>query len=98
MDHAQTSASTRDAVAAEVRATAARYRYNQTRVARVLGCSQAAVSRKYLAQVPFDVDELERLAREWNVPITAFFPRPADSQATTEGYLGESIPAIRTAA
>ncbi len=61
-------------MAEEVRAWAARRRYTQTRVAGVLSCSQAAVSRKYRGDVPFDVDELERLAKEWDLPITAFFP------------------------
>jgi transcriptional regulator with XRE-family HTH domain len=67
-----------EAVAEEVRAVAARRRYSQVRVARVLGCSQAAVSRKFSGQVPFDVDELLRLAAEWAVPVTDFFPATLD--------------------
>lgn len=65
-----------DRVAEEVRAMAARRRYSQTRVAQVLGCSQAAVSRLFRGEVPFDVVELDALAREWDVPITVFLGVP----------------------
>lgn len=81
------------AVAEEVRSMAARKRYSQTKVAAVLGCSQAAVSRMFRGAVPFDVNELDALAREWNVPITDFFPktdRQGGSGARTSGWSGRS--------
>ncbi len=79
---ARTALSARSLVAAEVRAWAARRQYTQTRVAHVLGCSQAAVSRKYRGEVPFDVDELERLAAEWDLSIAAFFGSPAQADGS----------------
>lgn len=75
-------------VAEEVRALAARRQYSQTRIAHVLGCSQAAVSRMMRGEVPFDVVELDALAAEWDVPITAFFGNLGTS--TTRQYLSGS--------
>jgi transcriptional regulator with XRE-family HTH domain len=69
----QSSQSAAQRVAEEVRAMAGRRRYSQTKVAAVLGCSQAAVSRMFSGQVPFDVNELDKLAAEWDVPVTTFF-------------------------
>lgn len=70
-----------DTVAEEVRSMAARRRYSQTRIASVLGCSQASVSRLFRGEVAFDVPGLEKLAHEWDVPITSFFGREGQMSA-----------------
>lgn len=66
--------SARAAVASEVRAEAARQRWSQTRIAMLLATSQASISRKYRAEVAWDVDELYALADAWNVPVSGLLP------------------------
>jgi len=56
-------------VAAEVRAAMARNRVSQEAVARALGVSQTAVSRRLSGVVPFDINELECVAQFLGVPI-----------------------------
>lgn len=57
-----TTTATREAVAAEVRAVAARKRVAQKAIASVLGISQQAMSRRWTGQLAFDVDELAVVA------------------------------------
>lgn len=75
MSESRSALTMRQNVAAEVRASAARHEYTQEMVGELLGLKQSAISRRYKGQVPFDVDELELLAKAWDVPITEFFPR-----------------------
>ena len=56
--------------AANVRAEMARKRITQTKLADSLGCSQGAISRRLLGRVPFDLNELERVAGQLGVKIT----------------------------
>ena len=49
-------------MAAEIRAWMGRRRATQSDLAKVLGKSQAYVSRRLSGEVPFDVDDLSRLA------------------------------------
>lgn len=56
-------------VAANVRAAAARKRASQSDLGRVLGVSQAAVSRRLLGRMSFRVDELRLLAEYLDAPI-----------------------------
>jgi transcriptional regulator with XRE-family HTH domain len=64
-----TNASTvsREAVAAEVRAWMGRRRVSQTALAKQLGISQAAISRRLNSEVPFDLDELFAMADYFGV-------------------------------
>lgn len=59
-------------VAAEVRAEMARQHKSQTTLALDLGVSQAFLSRRLSGGVPFDIDELDRIARVLEVPVTRF--------------------------
>ncbi len=49
------------ALAAEVRAEAARFGLNQGALARLLGRSQQTISDRFTGRVPWTVDETERL-------------------------------------
>lgn len=64
----------RHAIAAEVRAEAARHQMSQAGVALVLSTSTATVSRKFKGAYPFDADELLALAQAWDVPVTRLLP------------------------
>lgn len=65
----------RVAVSEEVRVAMARRRINGVELARRLGVSQAWVSRRLSAETPFDVDDLERIARALDVEPAALIPR-----------------------
>lgn len=56
-------------VGATVRAEMARHRISQAVVAKHLHLSQAAVSRRLNGVVPFNVAELDVIARLVNVPV-----------------------------
>jgi len=56
-----------------VRAEMGRHRITQTQLAKNLGTSQMAVSRRLSGEVPFDVDELARVAEILGVPVTVLF-------------------------
>lgn len=64
-------------VAAEVRAEMARRKVTQTALAKALGCSQAAVGRRLMAEVPMDTDDLERIARHLRVSPLVLLSRAA---------------------
>ena len=77
MTHAKTSpvggSPTREVVAEEIRVLMARQRMSGRGLARAAGLNEATVSRRLNAEYPFDVDELERIAAIFGVPITALF-------------------------
>lgn len=58
-------------VAANVRAEAARQLRSGANIAKSLGWSQAAMSRRLSGQVEFTVAELEAIAGELHVPLSA---------------------------
>lgn len=60
--------------AAAVQAAMTAAGWSQTRLARVLGSSQRAVSRRLTGEVPFDVDELAVVAENLNVRVTELVP------------------------
>ena len=68
---------TYETVAAEVRATLARHRIRQADLARALGASPQAVSRRVRGDVPWDVAELATVANMVGVPVASFFERVA---------------------
>lgn len=59
-------------VAAEVRAELGRQRKSGSELAAALGMAQSTVSRRLLGEVPFDVDELHRIADYLGVPVSQF--------------------------
>lgn len=61
-------------VAAEVRAEMARQRVNQREVAKILGVSQPQVSQRLRGEIAFDTEELEKLARAFQVSASQFVP------------------------
>jgi transcriptional regulator with XRE-family HTH domain len=59
-------------VAASVRAELARKKITQGQLADALGMTQPAISRRVSGQLPFDVDEIQRIAEFLSVPVTQF--------------------------
>jgi predicted transcriptional regulator len=57
----------REAIASEVRSLMGRRRVSQTALARLLGISQSALSRRLVGEQPFDTDELFVIARHLGV-------------------------------
>lgn len=60
----------REAVAAEVRAEIARHSSSGVALARALNMSQSALARRLSGDMPFNIDELDAIARHFDVPIT----------------------------
>ena len=67
------SASAHRAVAAEVRAQLARRRISGRQAAFALGWKQPYIARRLSGDIPFDVNDLDALARLLDIPVTAFF-------------------------
>lgn len=65
---------TREHVAAEIRAAAARQRVTQRWVAKQIGMSQQALSRRWTGEHPFDLDELEAVAALLGLTWQDIFP------------------------
>lgn len=61
-------------VAAEVRAAAARRRVTQASIARQLGMSQQALSRRWTGELAFDVNELFQVADILGIPLGDLLP------------------------
>lgn len=68
----------REAVASEVRALMGRHRTSQTKLAKVLGVSQSALSRRLTGDLAFDTDDIFALARYFDVRLSALLPEPAE--------------------
>jgi transcriptional regulator with XRE-family HTH domain len=64
----------REAVAGEVRSLMGRHRVSQTRLAAALGMSQSALSRRLNGELPFDLDDVLKMADHFHVPLSAFVP------------------------
>lgn len=64
-------------VADSVRAELARRKITQTELAEALGMTQPAVSRRMSGAVPFDTEELGRIADLLGVPMSVLFGEPA---------------------
>ena len=65
-----TTTQARQIVASNVRAVLGRKKSNQTALAKVLGKSQAAASRRLSGELPFDTDELLRICEHYRVPLS----------------------------
>ena len=60
---------TRDVVAANVRAEAARLGYNQVQLGQTLGISQPSVNKRWTGKRPWQLEELDDLARTFGVSV-----------------------------
>jgi len=65
-----------DMVAAEVRAQLARRQIAGSSLATFIGKSEMYVSRRLRADVPFDLIDLENIARFLNIPVADLLPAP----------------------
>jgi transcriptional regulator with XRE-family HTH domain len=66
-----------DHVAGEIRAELARRKLSQERLSELTGISQSTLSRRLRTippPLPFDTDELQRVADALAVSVTAFLP------------------------
>ena len=64
----------RHGVAAEIRGLMAKKRVTQEQLAAHMGVSQAAIARRLSGRVPFDVDELSKIAEYFAVPVASLYP------------------------
>lgn len=71
----------RHVAASEVRAELARQRKTSQALARALGISPQAMSRRTTGDLPFDIDELEIAARFLNVPVAQLLGLPTPTVA-----------------
>ena len=60
---------TRDVVAANVRAEAARAGFNQVRLGQRLGISQGAITKRWRGERPWQLEELDNLATALGVSV-----------------------------
>ena len=60
---------TRDIVAANVRAEAARLGYNQVRLGQMLGISQPSINKRWTGKRPWQLEELDSLASALGVSV-----------------------------
>ena len=60
---------TRDVVAANVRAEAARAGFNQVRLGQMLGISQPSVNKRWTGKRPWQLEELDSLATALGVSV-----------------------------
>jgi hypothetical protein len=66
-------------VAGEVRAEMARQQRYGTWMAKQMGMTQSAWSRRVTGDLPFDIDQLDRIAAILDVPISRFLGVTAGS-------------------
>ena len=60
---------TRDVVAANVRAEAARAGFNQVRLGQMLGISQPSINKRWTGKRPWQLEELDSLASALGVSV-----------------------------
>ena len=60
---------TRDVVAANVRAEASRLGYNQVRLGKTLGISQGAITKRWRGERPWQLEELDSLATVLGISV-----------------------------
>lgn len=71
-----TATAYREAVAGEIRSLMGRRRVKQGQLAEALSMSQAAVSRRLTAELPFNTDELVRVAEFFGIELHRLLPPP----------------------
>lgn len=79
---------TTDSIAAEVRAEIGRVKWRTGDVARTLGLTVSAASRKVSGKVPFTVVELVAIANALDIDVARFFATAdtASVVGATSGY------------
>lgn len=84
----------REQVAGEVRALMGRgrnrRRVSQSQLAAALNIAQTSLSRRLTAEVPFDVDELAKVADFFGVEVSELFGRRPSSVWGTEDEGGQA--------
>lgn len=60
---------TRDIVASNVRAEAARMGYNQVRLGQLLGISQPSINKRWTGKRPWQLEELDSLASALGISV-----------------------------
>lgn len=78
-------------VALEVRALMGRHRVSQKELAAYLGLSQPSVSNRLNGAVEWSVDELDKVAGRFDVPITQLF---ADRGIVSSGWLSDDAASL----
>jgi transcriptional regulator with XRE-family HTH domain len=63
-------------VAEEIRVQLARRNITATELARRAGMTQRSISRRITGEKAIDMDDLEKIAKALDVPITALLPTP----------------------
>jgi len=66
--------------AREIRAEMARQGISQEALGERIGWDQRRVSRRLTAEVPIDLEELERIAEALGVPVSKFIPDAAPAR------------------
>ena len=66
---------------AKIRAEMSRRGVSQSRLAEHLGLSQAAISARLRGITPVDVNELEKIARFFNIPTGALVAEVSEVQS-----------------
>lgn len=74
--------STTERIAAKVRGLAAEHRFTQQRLADVLDISRTSVVERINGRVPFTGVEILTLAEAMDVPVSRFFPEPAERRVS----------------
>lgn len=74
----------RSVVAGEVRAHLARRGMSALGAASQLGWTQPYLWRRLNGKVPFDVGDLQAIAKLLEIPVTAFFQVPSASETSSQ--------------
>lgn len=88
-----TNHSTAAKVATEVRVQMARQKKTQADLAHRLGMNAHTAGRRVRGEVPFDVVELEAVARWLGVPVATFWPEDTAPAAAPTPLVGAEAPA-----
>lgn len=90
-------------VAEEIRVLLARRQITATELARKAGMTQRSISRRITGEKTIDVDDLERIARALDIPVTALLPpagnsspnvRSLSTTRTAERRIGRTQPQL----
>jgi hypothetical protein len=81
-------------VAGEVRAEMARQNVRGTWMAKQMGMTQSAWSRRVTGELPFDIDQLDRVAGLLDVPISRFIGGGADPRGQSTWTLSPNRPSV----
>lgn len=85
----------REHVAEEVRALLGRQKISGSELARRLGFTQRYMSRRLTGETPFDIDDLEKVAKMLNVEVADLLPRRNEGRLiTTSAQIGHSTKAF----